>query len=432
MTVLDATAVDWTGEGPADHGLSGAGRDFVALGDRYILGFSGTGIEIEAKRLRRATWGATSADVMVRCPLPGARRLDGKDTIYRGLLSLSETRALQGCSKLLAERSQAEGIDWFGLLGEFAIRVLNAEEAGQPAVLLRDVPRPGPDRLLDVLGLKLPREYGAILFGDGGTLKSYLAEYIGGTLALRGIPTLYADWEFSADEHRLRLERLFGADMPGLWYIRCGHPLVDETDRIRTFIQDHAIQYVVVDSAGVATDGPPEAAEAANGYNRALRSWEIGSLSIAHITKSEQGDQKPFGSVFFHNNARMTWFVKRSAPAGDDSTVTVGLFNRKNNVGPLYSPLGLQFTFDGARTLIQTADLTDVDDLAADVPLWQRMRQALRHGPQTVAALAGELDSKVETIERVARGKGKSRSLFTRIPGSDGVTRLALVERRNT
>ncbi len=44
----------------------------------------------------------------------------------------------------------------------------------------------------------------------------------------------------------------------------------------------------------------------------------------------DSDDKKPFGSVFWHNTARATWYAKRVQDEGEDVT-HVGLFNRKAN-----------------------------------------------------------------------------------------------------
>ena len=51
----------------------------------------------------------------------------------------------------------------------------------------------------------------------------------------------------------------------------------------------------------------------------------------------------------------------------------------------------------------------------------------LRAGPQTYAQLAEDLDAKVDSIIKATTRKTKT---FTKVAGDDGVTRLALVERR--
>jgi hypothetical protein len=424
-----ADHINW-GNGAKDCGVGAATRDFVDLGNRYILGLSGTGIEFEIDRLDRK-WGELTGELTVRCALAGARTIDAANTISVARFAVSDLRARQERAKYLIARSKAPTIDWYGLLEEFCGRVLASERTGQAVVHLRDLARPGPDETFDVDGLRLLRRHPVMGFGDGGTLKSYLLTHILGTLAQRGLRVLYADWEFSGEEHRDRLERLFGPQMPDVLYVRCDRPLVVEVDRLRRIVQDEHVDYMGYDSVTFACPGRPEDAEVAAAYYRAVRSIGVGSLHIAHINKSENGDQKPFGSAFWHNGSRATWFIKRGDEAPDERQVTIGLYNRKANTGPLRGAVGFEFTFDADRTYVRRADLTDVPNLAAGLPTWQRMQKALSHGPLTPAALAEELGAKVETIDRVARGKGKGQDLFAKVPGPDGVTRIALVERRH-
>lgn len=52
----------------------------------------------------------------------------------------------------------------------------------------------GDDDVFDVRGLIVPRRHPAILFGDGGTCKSYLALYVAGRLAEQDFTTALFDW----------------------------------------------------------------------------------------------------------------------------------------------------------------------------------------------------------------------------------------------
>ena len=72
--------------------------------------------------------------------------------------------------------------------------------------------------------------------------------------------------------------------------------------------------------------------------------------------------------------------------------------------------------------------MTTIDEVAESLPLWQRIRALVKIGPQTLEAIASELNhDNVESIDRIVR---KHKTLFTKIPGADGKTRIALVERR--
>ena len=115
--------------------------------------------------------------------------------------------------------------------------------------------------------MRLLTRHPVILFGDGGTGKSMVALHAGGQLARRGIRVMLADWEFDGREHRERLGRLFGSDMPDILYARCDRPLVFEADRLRRIVTAEQVQYVILDSVAFASNGPPESAEAASAYS---------------------------------------------------------------------------------------------------------------------------------------------------------------------
>ena len=154
-----------------------------------------------------------------------------------------------------------------------------------------------------------------------------LALYFGGELDALGHRVLVVDWELSAQDHKDRLRRLFGANMPNVRYVRAERPINHEVDRLRKIVRDEEINFVIFDSAGFGCYGPPEAAEAALNYFRAVRQLgELGTLHIAHQTKSDEGDRAPFGSIFWFNSARSIWYVK-PAEITEPGVTTVGLIS---------------------------------------------------------------------------------------------------------
>ncbi len=130
--------------------------------------------------------------------------------------------------------------------------------------------------------------------------------------------------------------------MPPIIYARCERPLVHELDRLRRIVREHEIDFAVYDSIAFACDGPPESAEIAGKYFRAVRQIGPGSLHVAHVNKSDNGDQKPFGSAFWHNGSRMTWFAKLVDSPSAGKSISLGLFNRKSNLGRIQSPVGFR------------------------------------------------------------------------------------------
>lgn len=400
-------------------------REFRAVDEgRYIFELPQIATLFDFDRIRRER-GSLHGELSVACGLPGTSTIDG--VLFAGNFNASALRDRKDVGLLLTSRSKAPDLDWPGLVEELCQRVIRAEREGRPPIMLREVPRPPVDDVLDVAGVRLLRRLPVILFGDGGDGKSLLALYLAGLLERRGCRVLYVDWEFAGEDHRDRLEQLFGEEMPELLYVRAERPMTAEADRLRRIVREHRIDYLVADSVAFACDGPPEAAEVASAYFRAARHIGVGSLHVAHTTKAETGDQKPFGSTFWHNGARSTWYVKRAPLGPDPSVLEVALFNRKANTGPLAAAVGFRIQFGDERTVISRADVATLGELADRLPLWQRIAGVLRSGSLTIAEIASELGAEVDSVSKaVRRGEGKA---FVRVPGPDGVYRIGLAAR---
>jgi sirohydrochlorin ferrochelatase len=92
----------------------------------------------------------------------------------------------------------------------------------------------------------------------------------------------------------------------------------------------------------------------------------------------------------------------------------------------------LQFIFEGERTIVRRTNIAGVQDFAAKVPLWERMKTLLQNGAVTVATIAEELQvpeaSVRQTLKRDADKAGKRTTIptFTRVEGG----LIGLLERR--
>lgn len=403
-------------------------REFNASGDHYSFRVPDLGILLELDRLRRER-GELVGELSVRCELPGARTVNG-GSLSIADLNLSSARARLDRAKLLQTRSNLNDFDWPGFVEDFCQRVLFADRNGQPAVDLRELPRPsGEDDAFSVLGLTLPRQHPTILFGDGGTGKSYIALYAAGRIVEAGGCVALFDWELSGEDHRERLERLFPDGMPRILYVRCERPLVYEVDRLRRIVRENGIEYAVFDSVAFAADGPPEAAEVAGRYFRAVRQIGCGSLHIAHVSKSDNADQKPFGSAFWHNGARSTWFAKLAEESSGTDSLRVGLFHRKSNLGRLRPAVGLSITFEGERTEIRRSDVADSPDLADRLSVRERMTLLLSRGPMTVTQIADELEIEVNTVTQTINRYTRKGQVFIVLDGQNTNRKIGLLER---
>jgi len=387
----------------------------------YRLTIPALAAALEVTHLRRDRH-QLRGEVLARCTLPGAATFDGVLSVDD--LNLSSSRSRHLFAAHLAEQARTDTKEWQDAVEEFAQRVLAAERAGEPDVCLPDVVV-SPVQILDVNGLRLPRHHSTVLFGDGDSLKSYLALYILGCLARLGLRVLLADWELTEADHRERLGRLFPGAMPEIRYLRCSRAIGHEADRLRRWVRDRKLDFVVMDSVAYASAGAPESAEVAMQYFQVVRQLgPIGSLHVAHITKAEEGaDRRPFGSTFWHNSPRATWFCKLAERDPGGNTSRIGLYPRKFNIGPLPKSVGFEFEFGADRTNVRPIEVSDVADLAARLPVKQRMVAALRSGGMPIAELAQAIGAKRNTVQVES---GRNPGLFY---VEDGV--VCLLERRH-
>jgi hypothetical protein len=404
---------------------------FKPCGDVYAITEPGTSIEYYVSHLRRERSGDLVGELRVCCGIVGSKAIDG--VLSEGSFNYSSVPARSQRAKLLGERARTNGkIDFLAQLEEVCQLTMAGERTGRPGVLLRTVRPAVPDDLYNIDGWKFPKRHLTIPFGPGGTMKSYLLLWALGTLAKAGIHTGFIDWELDAPDHSLREQLIFGSDRPDVHYLRCDRPLIHELSRIQQWKRTHSLEYLGFDSVGFGTAGKPEEAEAAMQWNRAFRSLDCGGMAIAHIRKDDktpsEAEKFLFGSIFWHNSTPCTWFVKDADTTEDAFSKTIGLFNRKMNLSAKLPAVGFRIEFEPTRTTFARVDVCDVQELAESLPLWQRIREVVRYSPQTIATIASELNhANVDSIDRIVR---KKKTMFTKIAGADGITRIALVERR--
>lgn len=412
---------------------------------RYVMNVESLGVTFDLDRVRREKHDL-AGELLVRCKIPGAKTTEG-DILSASDFNVSGQRSRAERAKFLAERAVTrDQVDWIGLLEEFCLRVIEFDRRGQPTVNLADLPfNPEEDRRW-YFDDRFPvlQDLPMIWFGAGGTCKSYLALYAAMRLSFQGIRVLYCDWELGARDHRQRLGMMQqGAAPPSIQYLRCERPMLDESERIRRVIKEQSIDYVICDSIAFATGGRPEEAEQANAYFRAVKSWNIGSLHLAHMVKSDFQEQQagmerksppplpktPFGSVFWGNAARSIWYLQRTeeeiSPSSanlDDETseFTVGFYSRKSFDRRHGLTRAYLLRFTPRRVAIESCDIGDSPELVERLSLADRMKHFLkRHGPSLTSELAEELGAKDDSIRKALR---RGENTFRR--DSDGRIKL--------
>lgn len=361
--------------------------------------------------------------------------------LHKGRLNLLSGDRRERLAKYLAGRTRELAIDWADVLEQAATAVLGLYRAGEPAILLRDAPDPpgaGAPWIPPIIGA----DGSTILFGDGGAGKSLLALALAasghtGEPLIGGMPPAgarrvgFLDWEWSAHVHRRRLQKLVGGELPDLVYVPCRLPIREERDRLRRIIRDHRLDYLVIDSVGLACGGDPQLPEVAIGFFAILRELERDALLVAHVTNmaARTSADRPFGSAYWHNSARSTWYVRGQ---GDriPGHLSIGLFNKKANDGPLSAPLSVEIEFTDERLRMARGDVHDVPDLASQIPLKVRMIELLAAGARPMHEIAESLDAKVEAVKKVCQRDDGRR--FVKHPGPDGVYRIGLLRRADS
>ena len=370
-------------------------------------------ISFEASELSRSV---RSLDTRLRVKVEGPGWADRTYTSRINLLSASSRTQLR--LELSKMWDLGKDFNWVEVINDACGHIEDAFTVQDTSVDVFDIEDDGSDDMM-LLGEILPRDQPTVFFGDGASLKSYIALYAGLCVALgdnfpgeHGRVTdfgrvLYLDFENVGQRgFRRRIARLFEGlglePVPGVfdyWDGR-GIPLTNQIDALVAKVRKDNVRLVIIDSAAPAAGGKPEDSDVSLAFFNALAKLHTTTLLIAHITKD--GDNlKPFGSGFWHNMARRTWYVQRAALEGADD-IDVGLYCRKVNDGPTPYPkaLGVRFHGRSGPVTVYHKSFIEVDrtlDRLRAMPL--RLRDALTNGALSAPAIASALGSKPETVQ---------------------------------
>jgi hypothetical protein len=388
-------------------------------------------LQIAVKRLsdnRRDQ--STSAEIRVESLDPVA-----PGHIHQARVNLTSTQAKNSLIKQLKEANEV--FDWPGIVETLCFQTLELHRQGEPLQMIGDRPLSGGTKYR--LRPLVPEGMPAIIFGEGGTGKSFIALLAAilvqtGQTAMGLRPTqgnvLYLDYETSAETQNERVRAICaGMNTPStqIAYRYCYHPLAEDIETIQDMVADKAISFLIVDSLGPACGGDPNEAELAIRMFNALRQLRVSSLLIDHVAKNLQDGQKasPYGSVYKTNLARSVWQIKPAAGTEGFHT-RVGLYHRKVNFGPLMTDgLGFGMTYQNDQNeqltsvQIESIGVKDDVDLSKNLSLRKQIENCLSGRRMTIDDLAielGMLDDKQEIdrnkreVLRVTLAKGKGHS----------------------
>lgn len=281
-----------------------------------------------------------------------------------------------------------------------------------------EMPEPGPRKWV-VAGL-VPEGVITILYGDGGTCKSYLGLYLA-IQALRGEDflgkrvtqqpsVLYIDAELDDEEFRRRaypVSRGVGLEKipKGLHYLALTGSLADGDvhEAVRAAVKSCEATLVVVDSLTVAAFGSDlKEADVVTALMRELKELGPTTLAVDHIAKPQPGTNvsayRPFGSVFKYNLARSLIHVIGAKGGG------FSLQQTKSNFGGFAESVGIAVEFaDGGKTvafhMLQMDDerLAGIED---QLPALEKVAHALaQYGPAKPEDIGTPLEMLPKTVQ---------------------------------
>lgn len=266
-----------------------------------------------------------------------------------------------------------------------------------------------------------------VLYGMGGVGKGALASAWIAQLVIGGGRVLIVDYENHPDEWARRLRGL-GIGMEDLDKVlhvaphshRWSGPiggLSEHADALSRLVVEEHLTLMVVDSLVAACRDDPMKPETAGAYAAAVGRVGVPTLSLGHIGKDGARDF-PFGSVFWHNLARVTWLLEQKGGVHR-------LTNRKDNNQSLAKPTRISFAWD-AGSLVGVTERDWEDDLAERIAM-----TVVSCGPATVAEICDALNVRVEDVEaNGVRPSAVARSLQRHSKGPRArFSRVAMVGR---
>lgn len=213
-----------------------------------------------------------------------------------------------------------------------------------------------------------------VLYGKGGVGKGITAAYLIRRLVRDGHVVMILDYEGHPEEWGSRLRGLGLADdelrhvhyrepYGPEWTAQKG-PLRDVAHLVRDDAATLGVTVLLVDSYTTATStGDTMGGQAAaQEFFAGTAMVGLPVLVLAHVRgEAQRFPERPFGSVFVHNLARVTWAVESLDPDDHDpenpfapQLVRLELRNMKRNRGGKHPPVLLTFAFNADGSILVT------------------------------------------------------------------------------
>ncbi len=348
----------------------------------YSWTWEAHGLRIHASRFQPDRGGLS-----VECVIERQRDTDWhRFSSHRlSLTSLSQRR------DFVREMSEAwEGPDWKVIARQLCDRALLAYRTLDTSLMSQGETVPEIDTY--ILNPFLFQGHPSIIFGPGDSGKSMLGVlaslllvqggHQAGLAAGGGFTQLYLDWEraFSTFDSRIRALCLGHPELAPaktrVCYQRLHRPLRDCVEDVATTIAERGADVLIIDSLGMASGGNLNDSDPATGFYDALGSFGLPSLIIGHTAKGTEGEKTVYGNSYFTFLATMAWEIAADH-VEESSTLTLGLYNKKNNLGARRKPLGFSIAFQGDVCTVSEASLEDSPTLGKKLSRSQRIKSLL-------------------------------------------------------
>jgi len=336
---------------------------------------------------------------------------------------------------LLSTRSRADPItsaarrtkeslhkdDWRDMVDYACIYTVHAHRTGNPPIKV------GCSPILEQKHLLFPflsEGQANTIYAPGDSAKSLLAIFIGlimqsgepllGFVPTKQCNTLYLDYETSKDEINSRIKKIKTGmnirDDVELTYRFCSRPLSSDIDQIEQVCNDNNIEFIIVDSCGMAISGDSKEAETVIAYFQSLRYLQKTTLSIDHVSK-EAASKGPYGSVYKYNEARNLFAIDSDSDEESDARDMIITHTKCNN-GRRVIPIGFRFSFiDDDAITVHKIDPKQSLLLSDKLPIQDRIAKVLQNGAKTIIDISEESGIEYASV-KACLGRLKGRRFF--------------------
>ncbi|MHB8619575.1 MAG: AAA family ATPase [Chloroflexota bacterium] len=417
--------------------------EFRRAGLGYVFEPRGYAVRLRCDYLRQRS-DDLAGEIDAEQFLPGYEQ----GRIARGRLNFGAPKSVQAHAQLLAAQSDSS-IPWLALLRAFIDQVVDAERDGEPFVKI------GRRAAIEQDTWLIDRVWraGKMMwwYGPRASVKSQLAALMAVCLS-EGLPFLerpvqqtrvglldYEDDDIEWERVIQEIARGLDIETPDIFYRSCRVPLKQQQNTIARMATSEGLGALIVDSFGLAGGSTSEHSsfdETALAFGMMQKELGLSMAVIDHVTHAARRNTteaaEPFGSQYKLALARTGFEVRKVQDEGAN-VAHIGIFDRKHRRFPAIG-VGVTWHDDGRITFAQESLQEQDVELAASVPLVERIAHALQHGERSVQEIAESLE-KDEPSVRTTLNRHKGRRFTQRDQsGKWGLLHLALlpqVETRN-